>query len=440
MTDKSFFVSVTHSLATYIEQELGMRRGAHFRFVKVVPSYKVLTLWLTINPTYTKAVLGMTKELSQAARLPKGSFIRAEWGGRGVVELQVPKPSNLWVTPQMARLPRLTGVQTAVGFDTGNKAAWADFANPVTAHGLIAGLSGSGKSNLARVLAYMLAMQNEPEEVQFLLFDVADAGLAWDGFENLPHLMHGVIGDMPTALDAMDWLVGEMDRRAQARETIPHLFAIIDEFQALAKEPRFIKAAENTARRSRKWGGSLILATQRPVKDSMGSMNIKANLGLRVVGKVTSGQEAAWATDLPESGAQDLLEVGDFLLVKPGSVQRIAIPLLGSDDLARLPSNGDMNQVDFTVIQGSDGYDEAEARALVRLTREMQTETGFDALETVIGLLAAYHDKGRPWLKDTLEAEGRGKPGSGRARRLLAWGQEIQRLLGRYRHKLTLTA
>lgn len=442
MTNKSFLISSLYSLAAYIEQELNMQRGHHFRFARVVPSYKVLTLWLVINPTYTKRIIGMTKELSQAARLEKGSFIRAEWGGEGVVELQIPKPQYLWTAPQVAKLPRRSGVKTAVGFDTQNQAAWADFANPVTAHALIAGLSGSGKSNLCRVLAYLLALQNRADEVKFLLFDVADNGLSWDGFDDLPHLVHGVISDAKTALDAMGWLTGELERRAEARCITPRLFAFVDEIQELAQDKRFVEPTEVLARRGRKWGLNLVLATQRPTKDSMGSMNVKANLGLRLVGKVTGGHEAAWATDLAESGAETLVGAGDFLLVKPGGhVQRIATPLLTNEDLGRLPTNGDLSRVDFAsvALRDTDDYSEVEEWALTRLAGQMQSETGFDAHETVLSLVAAQYSKGRPWLKDALESEGCSRPGSDRARRLLAWGKEIHRLLGRYQHHLALT-
>lgn len=370
MTGRGFYIATAHRLATYMEQELSVKRGHHFRFVRVMPSYKVITLSLAINPAFSRKVIGMSKELSQAACLERGSFIRIVWGGEGTLDLEVPLPQDLWKAPLTTRLPRFTGVKTAVGLGTTNQAAFTDFANPITAHGLVAGLSGSGKTNLLRILAYQLARQNDPESVKFLLFDQTDNGLAWDGFEALPHLLHdGIITDEPTALSAMDWLRGEMMRRSEVRTTTPRLFAFVDEIQELAQEKKFVEPTELLARRGRKWGINLVLATQRPTKDSLGSMNIKANLSVRIVGKVTSPQEAFWASDIPESGAEMLLGPGDMLLVKPGTMQRMSIPWLSNDDLSRLPRNGHEPKVGFEPAEDEEGgvgrpQDPLEARPL----------------------------------------------------------------------------
>jgi hypothetical protein len=69
----------------------------------------------------------------------------------------------------------------------------------------------------------------------------------------------------------------------------------------------------------------------------------------------------------------------------------------------------------------------------------LESETGFDAQETVISLLAAHYNKGRPFLKSALEEIGRSRPGSSRASRLLAWGKDVNELLRKYHHKLALT-
>lgn len=356
MTNRGFYLNTTYSLAAFLEQQLGLQRGTHFRFSHAITSYQVLTLWLVINPAFTKRVMGMSKELSQAARLEKGKFIRVVWGSDGTVELQIPKPYDLCQSPKVGGLPTLRGVKTAVGFDTVNQAAYVDFANPITGHGLIASPTGTGKSNIARVLAYRLAMQNSADKVNFLLFDVADDGLAWDGFENIPHLIHGIIADTQTALSAMDWLIEELETRSKERRELPRLVVLVDEFAELSRHASFVESCARLAQRGRKRGINLVLCTQRPTKDSMGSMNITANLGLRIVGKVATSQEAAWSTGLSASGAELLTGPGDMLLVKAGQIQRMATPLLTDEDLAKLPRNGNGYEHEFDIPEAF--YDE----------------------------------------------------------------------------------
>lgn len=417
---QEFYRQTAMAIATYLLQELKMNPGEHWKVRNATNGPRVLTLNLMVNPRYAGKIMGMSEALSMAAGLDKDVSIRASRGSGGVLALEVPKPEALWFNFSVGNLPRRRGLLAPVGLDGDHRPATVDFANPLTNHALVAGLSGSGKTNLERVLAYQLVMQNQPEDVQFLLFDVADAGLAWVGFEDVPHLMHGVVTDVATALSAVNWLQGEMERRAEARCFTPRLFCFIDEIQELALEKQFVRPVERLARRGRKWGINLVLATQRPTKDSMGSLNIKANLGLRLVGKVTSGQESAWATDLSEVGCEKLVGAGDFVMVKPGGVvQRMATPLLADDDVAKLPSNG-AGRIELPGLE------------------EEQIAGDFDAMETVLSLIAAQHGKGRPWLKNVLEAEGRSKPGSKRASRLLAWGREFHKLLGRYHYRLAL--
>ena len=422
MNQRAFYLQTSHGIASFIEQKLDMTRGVHFRFVRVVPSHKVLTLWLVINPIFVKSLKAMTEELSLAALLPKGDLVRTVLGGRGVIEIQVPLPEYLRTSPQVSKLPRLPGCQTAVGLDIENKAATVDFDNPLTAHALIAGLTGSGKTNLGRLLIYLLAQQNKPDALRFLLFDIADSGLAWDGFDDLPHLYHGVVSDMRTAKEGMGWLDGELTRRAENRITQPKLIVGIDEVQVFAKESDIAETLEKLSQRGRKWGISLMLMTQRPTKDSLATTT-KANCGIRVIGKVATSQESVWASGLADIGGETLGGLGDMLLVQNASsrgVQRIASPLFTDQDLDNLPRNG-QDWVDFPEpkedpTNGSD--------------------SDFTTTELMLSLICAKHGRGRPFLKDVLESETGHKPGSSRARRLLDWGREAHQILGRYRYQL----
>jgi len=429
MNRKAFSNQVVYGISSHLAQELEMIPGKHFwyhqaRNYGMQWSYKLLILRLVVNAAYLKKIRGMAEELSLAAFLPKGDLIRIEPGGRGIVELQVPWPKLLRTSPKVSQLPTLPGCQASVGLTTENRPAMVDFNNPLTAHALISGLTGSGKSNLARVLVFKLARQNKSSDLRFLLFDVADSGLAWQGFGDLPHLYHGIIDTMTVAREGMAWLNGELDRRAQERTREPKLIVGVDECQVFAKESDISETLKMLSQRGRKWGISLVLMTQRPVSDSLDTTT-KANCGIKIVGKVSSPQESAWASGLPDIGAECLGGLGDLLLCQhAGGVQRIASPLFTDADLENLPTNG-RDWVDFPKPE----------------TKEPAngSDPDFTPTEYMLSLIAAKHGKGRPWLKDVLESESGHKPGSSRARRLLQWGQEAHELLTKYRYSLSVT-
>lgn len=165
-------------------------------------------------------------------------------------------------------------------------------------HGLIAGSTGSGKSEF--IISYILSMavNYHPYEVQFVLIDYKGGGLA-GAFENketgvkLPHLIGTItnldISEMKRTLvsinselkrrqrvfnEARDKLnEGTVDiykyqrfyREKKVKEPMSHLFIIADEFAELkAQQPEFMDELVSTARIGRSLGVHLILATQKP--------------------------------------------------------------------------------------------------------------------------------------------------------------------------------
>ena len=153
-------------------------------------------------------------------------------------------------------------------------------------HGVIAGTTGSGKSELIQSYILSLAVNFHPYEVGFLLIDYKGGGMA-DLLGSLPHHM-GTITNLDGAgsMRALVSVKAELSRRQQifrsfqvnhingymrlfkegtADEPIPHLFVISDEFAELKKEqPDFMKELISAARIGRSLGVHLILATQKP--------------------------------------------------------------------------------------------------------------------------------------------------------------------------------
>jgi len=165
-------------------------------------------------------------------------------------------------------------------------------------HGLVAGTTGSGKSELLRTLVAGLAASCPPTHLTFVLVDYK-GGATFDACTRLPHVV-GVITDLDGGLAdrALRSLHAELRRRegvlrdhgvadlADLRAVapavvLPRLVVVIDEFAALvAEQPAFLHALVGVAQRGRSLGVHLLLATQRP--NGVISDDIRANTNLRL--------------------------------------------------------------------------------------------------------------------------------------------------------------
>lgn len=165
-------------------------------------------------------------------------------------------------------------------------------------HGLVAGTTGSGKSELLRSLVVSLALHVSPEHLNVVLVDYK-GGSTFDACVELPHTV-GLVTDLDDGLAerALISLTAELHRRERllrsvgasdltdyrARPgvgTIARLVVVIDEFAALAKElPEFLAALVDIAQRGRSLGVHLLLATQRPA--GVVNDDIRANTNLRI--------------------------------------------------------------------------------------------------------------------------------------------------------------
>lgn len=179
-------------------------------------------------------------------------------------------------------------------------------------HGLVAGTTGSGKSEIIQSYILSLAVNFHPHDVAFLLIDYKGGGMA-NLFSDLPHLLGTITNlDGAQSMRALVSINAELKRRQRlfaehgvnhvnqyqklvkngdAAEPMPHLFLISDEFAELKSEqPEFMDELISTARIGRSLGIHLILATQKPsgvVNDQIWS-NAKFKLALKVADKSDS--------------------------------------------------------------------------------------------------------------------------------------------------------
>ncbi|PKK12695.1 FtsK/SpoIIIE domain-containing protein [Thermomonospora sp. CIF 1] len=206
-------------------------------------------------------------------------------------------------------------------------------------HGLIAGTTGAGKSELLQTLIAALAVANRPDEMTFVLIDYK-GGAAFADCAALPHTV-GMVTDLDGHLTerALQSLSAELRRReeillaagakdiddyAELRDRaaaprgpgryarsrpaashvelppLPRLVLVIDEFAALVSElPEFVAGLVDIGRRGRSLGVHLILATQRPA--GVVTAEIRANTNLRIALRVTDPQESTDVLDSPEA-------------------------------------------------------------------------------------------------------------------------------------------
>ena len=203
-------------------------------------------------------------------------------------------------------------------------------------HGLIAGTTGSGKSELIQSYILSLAVNFHPYDVAFLLIDYKGGGMA-NLFKDLPHLVGTITNlDKAQSMRALESINAELKKRqrlfakynvnhinayqklfkeGKAEEPMPHLFMISDEFAELKSEqPDFMDELISTARIGRSLGVHLILATQKPA----GVVNdqIWSNSNFKISLKVSDREDSMEVLKTPDAASITLpgrayLEVGN---------------------------------------------------------------------------------------------------------------------------------
>jgi DNA segregation ATPase FtsK/SpoIIIE, S-DNA-T family len=341
------------AIADYLWQELKIhpRRG-DYRIAAATRGPRVLCLSILINPRFAPRVAHLTEQLNMAAGLDPSESVRIARGRRGSLTVEIPKPPGMWYNVPVTALPPRRGLMASLGLDGEHRPALVDFANPLTPHCLVAGTTGSGKTNVQRVLVYDLARQNSPDTVRFLLVDTRKRGIAWQPFARLPHLAHALITEEGEALRLLAWAVAEIDRRATSGQVRPRVFIGSDEAQALLDRDEFVRPVADLAAVGREFGIHVLLALQNPTATHLGDTSIKRNLTTRLVGRVDSAQAANVASGLKGSGAELLTGAGDMLLVVPTGVKRMTAALLTEGDTDRLPCTEEVSLSPFDYLPG----------------------------------------------------------------------------------------
>jgi DNA segregation ATPase FtsK/SpoIIIE, S-DNA-T family len=302
-------------------------------------------------------ILNLAKDLARALSLVSIRVVETV-PGKACMALELPNPKR-----QTVRLSEIVGSKAyhdtssplamALGKDISGQAMVADLAR--MPHLLVAGTTGSGKSVGINAMILSLLYKSEPRDVRLILIDPKMLELSI--YEGIPHLLAPVVTDMSKAANALNWCVGEMDKRyklmsalgvrnlsgfnSKLRDaekagehvanpfsitpespeplaTLPHIVVVIDELADLMMVvgKKVEELIARLAQKARAAGIHLILATQRPSVDVITGL-IKANIPTRISFQVSSKIDSR--TILDQMGAEALLGQGDMLYLAPGT-------------------------------------------------------------------------------------------------------------------------
>lgn len=311
------------------------RNTIPFRFAGAVrgPQVFVFRLWLE-----DAAQLGKTLGLGEQYALRMGVERVRVARQRGLVDVEVALPAEFHKALPCRALEQRGGTWVTLGKTASGTPVRVDLAGDRTSQALISGTTGCGKTVTQQFLAYVLASGNEPGEVRLVLID-GKGGVRWRGFYGAVHLAHPVIGDVGEAVAAFAWATAELDRRGRTGQTRPRTFLVVDEVARLIERggPALGEAISTLTMMGRELGIHVVLGTQYPVADALGGMMAKANLPLRLVGRVLSASEAYVATGVKGSGAEFLSGGGDFLVTAGGRSVRLQMGMATLKDLYHLP-------------------------------------------------------------------------------------------------------
>ncbi|HLC02131.1 MAG TPA: FtsK/SpoIIIE domain-containing protein [Anaerolineales bacterium] len=268
----------------------------------------------------------------------------------------------------LAALSRPPALQVSVGAKAGRRSLVVDLKQSGHGpHGLIAGTTGSGKSELLLTLLTALALDHHPHQVNFVLVDYK-GGTAMSVLADLPHTV-GVVTDLDgrQTRRALMALRSEMTRREEilARhqvadiekyhelgiaEPFPYLFIVIDEFAEL--RDRFkndlgevLSEFVSVAQKGRALGVHLILAMQKP--EGVVNDSIRANMRFRICLRVERAEDSRNVLNRPDAyllpnrpAGRAYFQVGNNEIFDMFQVARIAG--FHRQDGRDTPANGDL--------------------------------------------------------------------------------------------------
>lgn len=239
------------------------------------------------------ARIATVRNLSEELALALGAQdVRvAREGNQLAVEMPRPDVEPVRLLPLMRSLSSLGPLTGCLGITDDGRPLLLRLPSPDVAHVLVAGATGSGKTELMRAIILSLALANRQSKLQIVLIDPKARGFS--PLADLPHVLGNVMTSAAEAAERLQFLVAEMERRDAERISSPHILIAVDEIlDLLAVGGKEIEGLlTRLSQRGREAGMHLLVGAQKPSSSAMGGM-LKANFPVRLVGRV--GSSGGW--------------------------------------------------------------------------------------------------------------------------------------------------
>lgn len=284
-------------------------------------------------------------------------------------------PNHVRFADMLEKYPKTAGRFTVpLGVTENNKPIYRDIIDQP--HLLVAGETGSGKSNMIHVIIASLLMRTDPDELKIIMVDLK-GGLELYHYEGVPHLLEvegtdkGIIYDREDVPQALDWLIREGERRAKkiksaghrnlanfnkykSSNRIPRIILIIDEWADVrlvrGLGAKCERRLSNLAQKMRAVGIHIILATQSPKKEVISTL-IKTNLPGKMAFSCPTNTASILIID--NSKARGLQPQGRYIYQKGSESLEIQAPFV-SDNMLKKITAGAMEGYQAVAMRGHD--------------------------------------------------------------------------------------
>lgn len=318
------------SQAQRLEQVLASHNVPARVFGGIVTSRLVRFHLLPAPGIKIRTIIRLAEELAMSLGVTSARVQRRE----GQIEVEVPRDDSgtVRLKPLLKRLSQIPAGTAVLGRDDEGAPLLLRLASADVAHVLICGTTGSGKTALARSMIASLAFTHSVRDLGIVLIDPKSRG--YRPFDGLPHLARGIVTTQREAEVTLRWLVSLMEQRDRSGADAPRVICFVDELADLTSSGgnAIQESITRLTQRGRTAGIHVVACTQKPTVTAVGSL-AKSNFPVRLVGSVTSPEDAKVATGLKQTGAEKLLGRGDFLLVTKGQTQRFQAAYVRASDI-----------------------------------------------------------------------------------------------------------
>lgn len=259
-----------------------------------------------------------------------------------VIEVLDAKPYSgnaIWLSGLIDRYDTLPPYHAVAGLRDDGTPLAVNLASNATPHMLISGTTGSGKTVLAHTIITSLTALNKPHALNVVVLDPKGGDPRF--LANISHHMPMPVAETPDEQHAALERVVQIMLDRKSGSAMPRIVVYIDEMAdtALAGGKAALELLSRIAARGRSAGINIVGCTQNPSSKSLPE-DLRRNLPLRFVGKVSNATEARMASGISDCGAEMLPGKGAFVCVVNGDIQRFqaAMPDIDIPNPCAIPS------------------------------------------------------------------------------------------------------